>query len=139
MTELTITVVGIARPQGSARAFVPKGWKRPVITSDNRSLKGWRDLVASAASEAIQASGWTQPEGPVRLMANFYLPRPKSLAKKDRPHVTKPDLDKLARSLGDALSGVAYKDDNQVVQLKCSKAYAAPGEAPHAVIVVAPL
>lgn len=137
---IAFTVYGIAKPQGSARAFIPKGWKRPVITSDNKGLKDWRHLVADAASQALQAS--TEPrcfEGPVQIVAAFFLPRPKSLAKRSAPHVTKPDLDKLARSLGDALAGVLYTDDRQVVQLKVTKAYADPGEAPHATIVVTPL
>jgi crossover junction endodeoxyribonuclease RusA len=138
--SLVIQVVGVAQPQGSTRAFVVKGLKRPVVTSDNKSVRGWRDLVAKATSDAIQAQQWRVATGPVRLMAQFYLPRPKSLRQRtDVPHVTKPDLDKLARATGDALTGVAYTDDRQVGQFKCEKAYAAPGEPPRAVIVVTTL
>jgi Holliday junction resolvase RusA-like endonuclease len=42
---------------------------------------------------------------------------------------TKPDLDKLARAVLDALTGVYYLDDAQVVSLDLQKAYThgAPG------------
>lgn len=132
MTELRFTVYGIAQPQGSSRAFVPKGWTRPVITSDNKGLKAWRHLVADAASRAIQEQGGAMFSGPVEITAAFYLPRPKSLGKRTKAHTTKPDLDKLARSLGDALTGVVYNDDSQVTALELFKMYAPVDTAPHA-------
>jgi Holliday junction resolvase RusA-like endonuclease len=45
------------------------------------------------------------------------------LARKMRP-VTKPDVDNLAKSVLDAINGVAYKDDNQIVDLVARKVYA---------------
>lgn len=138
-SSLTLRVVGIAKPQGSARAFIPKGWTRPIITSDNKGMKPWRDLVASTASDAVQAASWVLPQGAVRVMIDFYLPRPKALRKHTPPHLTKPDLDKLTRAVKDAIRGVVYNDDAQVTELKARKFYAAIGEAPHAVIVVTPL
>lgn len=139
MTPIAITVVGIPQAQGSARAFMPKGGRFPVVTSSNPKLRGWRHLVADAAGRAVAAAGVSVMDGPVRVVAEFYLPRPKSLGKKSAPHVKAPDLDKLQRSLGDALSGVVMRDDSQIVGWKVSKFYAAVGEAPHAVIVVTPL
>jgi len=38
MKVLTFQVYGEAQPQGSAKAFIPKGWKRPILTSDNAQL-----------------------------------------------------------------------------------------------------
>jgi hypothetical protein len=99
VTELTFTVFGVAQPQGSAKAFMRKGMRFPVVTSDNPQLKGWRQLVAAAASVALNATGAGMfLEGPVRVCAAFYLPRPKSLGLKDRAHMTRPDVDKLARA-----------------------------------------
>lgn len=140
MTPLVITVVGIPQAQGSAKAFMPKGGRFPVVTSSNPKLRGWRHLVADAAGRAVEASGIAVIEGPVRVVAEFYLPRPKALGKKPSPpHVKAPDLDKLQRSIGDAMSGVVFRDDSQITGWKVSKFYAAAGEAPHAVIVVTPL
>jgi crossover junction endodeoxyribonuclease RusA len=133
--ELVFTVFGVAQPQGSAKAFMPKGARFPIVTSDNPQLKGWRQLVAQAASRALKGAG-VFLEGPVRVCADFSLPRPKSIGGKPKAHVTRPDVDKLARAVGDALTGVVWRDDSQVVQLKVTKAYARVGESPHAVIAV---
>ena len=37
--RLTLQVIGVAQPMGSKRAFIPKGWSRPVVTDSNRGLK----------------------------------------------------------------------------------------------------
>jgi crossover junction endodeoxyribonuclease RusA len=136
--NLTFTVFGVPQPQGSAKAFMPKGARFPIVTSDNPQLKGWRQLVAESASRALSGHG-VFIAGPIRVCADFYLPRPKSLAKKDRAHMTRPDVDKCARAILDALTKVIWHDDAQVVQLKVTKAYAAVGESPCAVISVTPL
>ena len=60
-----------------------------------------------------------------------YYPIPKSKSKKVqemmeedeiRPQ-TKPDLDNIAKSVLDALNGVAYRDDSQIVELSVYKKY----------------
>jgi Holliday junction resolvase RusA-like endonuclease len=136
MTEtIVFTAIGKPEPQGSARAFMPKGARYPVVTSDNPKLKAWRRDVAQAARQAYRGA---LIEGPVRVVAAFYLPRPQRL-RWDRAHVTRPDADKLGRAIGDSLSGVIYRDDGQVTQCKFTKAYAGVGESPRAVIAVTPL
>jgi len=132
---LSFTVFGVAQPQGSARAFMPKGARFPVVTSDNPQLKSWRHLVAVEASRALKGNG-VLLEGAVGVAATFYLPRPKSLGAKTRPHVTRPDSDKLARAVLDALTKVVWGDDSQVVHLSVSKHYAGVGESPRAEIVI---
>ena len=135
---LTFTVWGVAQPKGSAKAFVPKGWTRAVVVSDNPKNKGWQQLVAEAAGRARDAAGGALLEGPVRLRVAFYLPRPTSLPKRVTAHTKKPDLDKLVRSVKDGLTRVAWHDDAQVTQVKAIKAYAPAGTAPHAVIAIEP-
>lgn len=132
---LRLIAYGVPQPQGSAKAFMPKGARYPVVTSDNPQLKGWRQLVAAEASRALQGTGQLL-DGPVQVCAVFYLPRPKALKAQARPHVTRPDVDKLARAIGDALTGVVWRDDAQVVQWQVSKVYAGVGESPRADIVV---
>lgn len=136
---IAFTVFGVAQPQGSAKAFMPKGARFPVVTSDNTNLKGWRQLVAAEASRALGGGRGQCTDGPVRVCVDFFLARPKALAKKDRAHTTRPDADKLARAVLDALTKVLWLDDAQVVQLKVTKAYAGHGESPCAVIAVTAL
>lgn len=121
-------------PKGSARAFVPKGWTRPVITSATKGLKDWERKIAAAAQ--MKASG-TLLIGPVRLTIRFVLTRPKSLPKKTTDHTKRPDLDKLIRGATDALTGVIWKDDSQVVSILASKVYAGTdADAPRAEFVI---
>lgn len=134
---LNFVVHGVAQPQGSTRAFMPRGWRRPIVTSDNPANKGWRQLVAEAAGRAIAA----QPtfrliETAALLRMVFYLPRPKALRDRLVPHTKKPDLDKLVRSCKDALSKVAFRDDSLVIEISARKQYAHPGESPRAEITV---
>lgn len=133
---LTFTVFGEAIPQGSAKAFMPKHARFPVVTSDNPRLRGWRQLVAEAASAALEGTGWHDGVGPIALTAIFYLPRPKSLGAKVKPHLTRSDVDKLARAIGDALTGVCWRDDSQVVSLTVQKCYASLSTSPRAQISI---
>lgn len=128
---LAFTAYGKPEPQGSARAFMVKSLGRPVVTSDNPRNKDWRRTVAFAALEALRAAGLPQPlfpAGPVRLVLAFRLPRPKALKGTDVVHTTRPDVDKLVRSVCDALTGIAWGDDGQVVALDVRKGYSNPGE-----------
>lgn len=139
---LSFTVFGEAIPQGSAKAFQPR-YKdgspagRIIVTSDNPRLRGWRQLVAESASAALEGTGWHAGVGAITLTATFYLPRPKVLGTKTKPHLTRPDVDKLARAVGDALTGVCWHDDSQVVDLRVQKVYAGVGESPRAEISIA--
>jgi Holliday junction resolvase RusA-like endonuclease len=140
---LTFTVYAVPQPKGSTKAFIPKGWIRPIITSDNARNKGWEQLVAEGASRAIAklpaASRGLLVDG-VRLTVAFYLPRPKKFQRRGvyPAHVTKPDLDKLVRSVKDALKRIAWQDDSQVVDVVAMKRYAAIDDVPHADIWVEP-
>jgi crossover junction endodeoxyribonuclease RusA len=112
-------VNGKPEPQGSTRAFMVAG--KPIITSANKNLKDWRTIVQLAAMAHAHMI-----EGPVEVVLRFYLPRPVSLPKKVIHNVKRPDVDKLARSILDALTGVFFKDDSQVVALEAYKGYADP-------------
>lgn len=131
MTRVSFKVLGVAEPKGSTRAFMRPGMKFPIVTSTNRSVKGWEDAVRAAAQ---QQCGGVFFDGPIRLAAVFFLPRPQSLPKRVLHHTKKPDLDKLLRSIGDALTGVLYADDNLIVEFVARKGYAAT--QPHVIVVV---
>lgn len=114
---IAFTAFGLPQPQGSAKAFIRGG--RPIITTDNAKLKPWREVVSYAAQEA-RGEDWPL-QGAVIVTARFYLPKPKTV-KRAWP-TTRPDVDKLARGILDALTGVAFKDDSQVVKLDVEKHY----------------
>lgn len=125
-----IYVPGTARPQGSKR-HVGNG----VLIESSKALAPWRTTVAWHAAQAYRAAPLL---GAVHLTAEFVLPRPKRLPKRlpTPPHTTKPDTDKLIRAVMDALSGVVYRDDSQVIDLHPTKRYAELDEQPGARIRV---
>lgn len=137
--SIAFEVFGIAEPKGSARAFMPKGARFPVVTSDNPNLKGWERTIRGELQRVMkQTDGATLAaifSAPVAVGLRFHLPRPKSKKKAKYP-VTKPDVDKLARCAKDALTKVVWTDDAQVVELRARKRYVEAGKFPRAEIVV---
>ena len=94
-----------------------------VRAYDPAKSRTWKQDVAVQAI----AQKPRMMEGPLDMELIFYLPRPKSLPKKVRHHVKKPDIDNLNKSVLDGLKGIAYKDDSQIVCKKTDKVYAEPG------------
>ena len=134
---LTFTVYGAPSPKGSTRAFVPKGWTRPIITSATKGLKAWESKIANVAMGHANGTLITEP---VVMSIAFHLPRPKSLKKGTVPHTKRPDCDKLIRAASDSLIGIVYKDDAQIVSLTATKAYVqTQDEAPRAEFVITTL
>lgn len=75
--------------------------------------------------------------GPVVVVLEFVMPRPKRLKKGGRaPCGVKPDADNLAKAVLDVLNGRVYKDDGQVCNLTVLKWYAGSDEKPHANVAV---
>jgi Holliday junction resolvase RusA-like endonuclease len=126
---IAFTVYGTAIQKGSARAFYIEKLKRAVVTSDTRrGLKEWENIVRHVA----QGHAGRLLLLAVSVSLDFYLPRPVSLPKKVTRCTKKPDIDKLARSVLDALTGVIWKDDSQVVQMIVFKRYQrSADDAPH--------
>jgi crossover junction endodeoxyribonuclease RusA len=63
-------------------------------------------------------------DGPVRVRIVFNRSRPKSKRKKAMYAATRPDIDKLARAVLDAMTGIVFIDDAQVAGLIAEKRYA---------------
>ncbi len=127
---IKFTVFCKPEPQGSTRAFMRKGMKFPVVTSDNKNLKSFRQQVSIAAITAMNEGHYTRipKKVPVDLTLTFYFQRPASKSKKAFC-VVKPDLDKLCRSIGDALTGICFDDDSQITDLFARKFYGDPERA----------
>lgn len=146
-SELRFVVVGVAHGKGSTKSFayVPKEGGRPRVKTmnDNPKTAGWASTIANCAALELQRAehrGLVFDAG-VELEACFHLPRPQALLTKSKagrvfPHTKKPDLDKLARAVKDALTRVVWLDDSQVTDLFVHKRYCSAGEFPRVEIVV---
>jgi Holliday junction resolvase RusA-like endonuclease len=120
---MSFTVLGRAEPQGSIRAFMVKG--RPRLTSDNAKMKPWRQQVGMTAL-AERGNFFAGRNQAVRLIVSFYLKPPVKLPKGRTAPTAKPDIDKLLRSVGDALTGILFADDCQLCQVFAHKIYGVP-------------
>ncbi len=112
-------VRGIPSPQGSKTAFVVNG--KAVMREASRNVKDWRAAVSFVLQDKWQGEVL---EGPVDVMVVFYMPKPKSARKHDFWPAKRPDIDKLCRAVLDGMTGIAFKDDSQVVNLEATKVYA---------------
>jgi len=134
----TFAVAGLPVAQGSHVAVTSASTGRPFVKVSNaQRLAQWRHDLG----EAARRSGVPCTPGPVEVFAVFTFARPKShLGKRGlRPsapveHTQRPDLDKLARALLDALTAIAYTDDRNVVSLTLAKVWSErPGCVVHVV------
>lgn len=126
--ELSFTIFGVPQPQGSTRAFIPRGWARPVITTDNGKLKPWRQELSQTALIAMRETGakLASREIPISIILTFVFEKPRSARKTAVHKTTKPDLDKLLRAVLDGLTGIAYEDDSQVCECRVAKIFGSP-------------
>lgn len=129
---LTLTVPGTPAPQGSKR-HVGRG----ILIESSRAVGPWRERIAWVARDAMTKTRARTATGAVSVDVEFVMPRPKSTPRATPPAIKRPDADKLARAVLDALVlGGVYRDDSQVTDLRATKRLAEPDEQPHARILV---
>lgn len=153
--KIAFEVLGEAKPAGSKRAFVPLGKdKQPYrranggvvvnVVDDNSKVKEWKGEVRRAARDAYRGE---LLRGAVRLTLRFVRVRPKghcgtgrnaAVVKTSAPAwpITKPDCLKLTRGVEDALTGVVWVDDAQVVEHCLVKVW---GEPARCEVIIEPL
>jgi Holliday junction resolvase RusA-like endonuclease len=134
--EITFFAAGKPRPKGSHKAFVIKGTNRAALMGMGKDEKGWRATVSAAAMAAMGEAHVGPIDGCVELLLEFFEQRPKGHFRANgelkpgmQPRPTKaPDWDKLARSVGDALNGICWRDDSQVCEGTVRKIYTTPAQ-----------
>ena len=111
---MIFSVAGMPVPQGSLKMM-----NGNIVHVKDKQLRAWRtDIAKTAKSCGVQIA---EKEVGVVIDLMFCLPKPKTVR---RPiPSTRPDLDKLVRAVLDSLTGVAYIDDGQVVEVTASKIY----------------
>jgi len=132
--SIQFTVYARPEPQGSMKGFVlpGKGGRKPraILTSDNKKLKPYRQELTNTALIALEEAGGGIPFAakhvPVHLVVDFFLERPVSIPKKRSQMVVRPDASKLLRATEDALTGVLWQDDAQIVSVGMKKHYGTP-------------
>lgn len=149
--DLEVVVYGDPKTKGSVKSFIPRRKDGSLVTKANGEPmvvktddtghrgKAWLGAVAQATALEMQAADFEMvgPKVPIVLEMVFYRPRPAGhfgtgrnadVLKDSAPPApsTKPDVDKLARAVLDALKSVAWHDDGQVVGAPAWKEFGTP-------------
>ena len=113
----SLLVRGRPVPKGSKRALGPGR----MIESSAKGLNVWmKELRAELHTEMRGKEIMVKP-APVSVSLAFYLTPPKRTVRSE-PTVP-PDLDKLTRAVLDAMQGIVFEDDSQVVRIDAGKSY----------------
>lgn len=120
------TPIGKGRPKFARRGNF-------VSTYTPTKTRNYEDIIKAAATEAM-----TEPpiETPISVFVYIAVPVPMSYSKKRKENclvgiekpVKKPDIDNVAKCFLDAMNGIVYKDDSQVVSLHVTKVYGTVGQ-----------
>lgn len=119
MPEIRLTIFGPPVPKARARTTRAKSGKSFTYTPQ----------PTVAAEEGLKAAFLTSgqepiPRGlPLVMHATFYLDRPPSAPKRRRYPTVKPDWTNLVKLIEDALQGLAFHDDAEIVQAQVKKRY----------------
>jgi len=142
MTRVEFFVPGKPQTAGSKRAFPHRTTGRIIVVDDCKGGKAWRKAVQYHAGRACKAMN----VGPLVMSVTFLMPRPLSHRKRDGStakgapvhHIVKPDTTKMLRAIEDALTGIAWIDDAQVILQTAAKRYAKAGEEAGALVKIEP-
>ena len=124
----TFTVPG--KPQGKARArtfYNSRSNKMSSMTPEKTVL--YENLIKTCFRQKY-GQGFPDDAYVAANILAFFEP-PKSISKKKREDMLtgkiwpakKPDSDNIAKVVLDALNGIAYHDDTQIIKLVVTKAY----------------
>lgn len=128
MKNISFTVPG--EPRGKARPKVTRTKAGKSLTYTPDKTVAYEELVRQRYLQA--AGGERFPDGvPLAMFVRAFHGIPKSTSKRKRAEIAagvcrptkKPDFDNVFKILCDALNGIAYADDAQIVQASIRKSY----------------
>lgn len=110
-----------------------------IHTYTPEKTKDYEVLVQQNYAE--QCNGEYAGDSPLIINIDAYFPIPKSVSKIRRQRMisneimktTRPDVDNVGKTICDALNGLAWKDDSQIVEATIRKFYS---DAPHTVVTI---
>ena len=116
MATYRFTIPGPPTAKGRPR-FARRGIKAITFTPDK--TRAWEKDAKIILKAGMK--GNPPLEGPVCAEICFSMPKPKKLKRKH--HTIKPDIDNFIKSAFDAMNGIVFVDDAQIVMLAARKEY----------------
>lgn len=102
--------------------------KPRIVDQSGQSLQDWRQRIAHEAQVKRPEDWISDSESAYVVDIYFTLDRPSSVPEWKRLAPTvKPDIDKTARAVLDALTGILWVDDCQVTDMRIVKQYVVEG------------
>ena len=125
---LKFVIPGEPCAQGRPRFSTLGGYVKAIDPAKSRNQKAFIKYLATTAAKQ---QGWVYTYLSIYVEIIAYMGIPKSKSKKwrtaaicgrERP-TKKPDVDNLFKLVTDALSGILYNDDKQIVSCRVQKWY----------------
>lgn len=113
--HIRFDVLGVPATQSGIRAVATARGVRAISTGST-NLSAWRNLVAAAAREQQQRHGTIDQA--IELVTVFRFPMPRSRQRQNQTmhlRAMTPDIDKLQRAVGDALTASALISDDKLI------------------------
>lgn len=120
-------VLGVPVGKGRPRFSTQGGFVRAITPEKTANY----EALVKLSYQQKYAGCMFDKDIPLRAIIRAFFPIPKSASKKKREemlcgrvmHTHKPDCDNIAKTILDALNGIAYYDDSQIVQIHVEKYY----------------
>lgn len=122
---ISFTVQTKPVPQARPRFFVRhSGFRTHVGAYNPKQCKSFKEAIAwHARIKAMEVGLKGVLTGPISISLIFQMGQ----NGKEVYHTKRPDLDNLAKAVKDALKGIIYADDSQIVEAHLYKQYGEPG------------
>ena len=133
--RLTIEIPIRAVPgSNTKRGFMNPKTGRVIIADKAKGKHGYTAALRMFAEQTVNDTDWKITRNPVMLVIDFYFTRPighfgtgrnagSVKASAPKHMIVKPDLTNLLKSTEDALKGIVWHDDSQVVGMQLAKVY----------------
>lgn len=132
MQTISLILLGIPVPKARARTVTLPNGRRlthtPAPTAQAEA--SWQATFIASGQQPFP------PETPLEITVTSYLPRPPSAPKRRVRPITRPDYDNLVKLVTDALQGLAFRDDSQVVDAHIHKVYVTYPDYPRTELVI---
>jgi Holliday junction resolvase RusA-like endonuclease len=135
-TMITISLAGEPVAKGRPRASLrrARGGKLRIHMRTPDKTASYEERVRAAARTEVETLSGLMSlpfDGPVRVDLLAVFEPPASWSQKKRAaaigreiaHTVRPDLDNILKAWLDALNGIVYRDDTQVVRVAAEKRY----------------
>jgi len=129
--EIKTTIFVEPVPKARPRFGVTKSGKRYAYTPHKTAH------AESLIRESVVKLGKSfDAKVPLKAEMTFYMQRPKSLPKKAKFPITRPDWDNLGKTVSDALEKFIYPRDSQLTDVRIRKRYTTLPAPPRIELVI---